>query len=83
MEKKSTEQLINYLRTPLEFKILRYLQVLSPKQKELPLPKARKTWSYLGSKSTTILNDDELEILLTRELPRYAALEDAEEEELD
>ena len=48
----------------------------------MPLLKAWKTWSYLGSKFPTILNDDELEILLTRELPRYAALEDAEEEEL-
>ena len=71
------------MTTPLEFKILRYLQVFCPKQKESPLPKARKTWSYLGLKLTTILNDDELEILLTQKLPCFAALEDAEEEEVD
>ena len=76
---KSSVKLQTYFETPLKSKTLKYLDIISPKSKNLPLSRGREVWGYLGHKFPNIISEDELQDLLNTELPRYASLEDPED----
>lgn len=52
---------------------------MSPSEKNLPLDEARDKWKFLGMSFPNVTTDEELNRMLTSELPRYSALEDPAE----
>ena len=76
---KSSQKLQIYFKAPLQSKTLKSLEAISRTSKNIPLSKGREVWEYLGNKFANVISEEELQVLLCSELPRYQSLEDPEE----
>ena len=70
---ETSERMVEYFSKGLKSETVKYLTVLSPKAKDLPLEESRKKWGYLAEKFHNVVSSEEAD-LLHQELANYRLL---------
>ena len=70
---ETSERMVEYFSKGLKSETVKYLTVLSPKAKDLPLEESRKKWGYLAEKFHNVVSSEEAD-LLHEELANYRLL---------
>ena len=76
----STKSMIKYFTPGLTNRILRYLSVLDPTEKSLPVNIVRRKWMYLAQKFPNIVPENMLDDL-ELEVVQYSMLQDPDKDE--